>query len=83
MQLPHDSARARKAHQGLARALPDADIGQPDATGIFEIAVDADDWEAAMDRVWNAVAATGADEHVTFAEHSDVPGHWRARDSDG
>jgi hypothetical protein len=79
MHMPHRSARAERARAELGRALPDAEVGEPDSTGTFEIAVDAADREAALERVWNAVATAGADEHIVFAEHSDLPEHWRIR----
>jgi hypothetical protein len=50
-------------------------------TGIFEIALEAADREAALGRIWDAVAAAGADDHIAFAEHSDRPEHWRDRDA--
>ena len=41
--------------------------------------MDADDHEQALDIVWDAVAASGTDDHIVFLEHPDLPGHWRAR----
>jgi hypothetical protein len=29
--------------------------------------------------VWDAVAASGTDDHVVFLEHPDLPEHWRER----
>jgi hypothetical protein len=60
--------------------LADANVGEPDSTGMFEISVDAADHEAALERIWNAVAAAGADEHIVFVEHPDLPQHWRRRE---
>jgi hypothetical protein len=54
-------------------------VTDPDETGIFEITVEAEDQEAALEAIWDAVAATGADEHVVFAEHAEIPEHWRER----
>lgn len=79
MHIPHPSERADRAHADLARVLPDADVGAPDDTGSFEIALEAPDQEAALRRVWDAVAAAGADEQIVFMEHPDVPQHWRSR----
>lgn len=62
----------------LASALPDADTGKPDAVGVFEIAIQADDHEHALRRVWDAIAASGSDDHIVFLEHPDLPEHWRA-----
>lgn len=83
MHLLHSTMRGRQALSELAQALPDADVGEPDEDGMFEIAVDADDTEAALARVWQGVAASGADEHIVFVEHSNLPEHWRARGEAG
>jgi hypothetical protein len=67
------------AHARLAEALPDAKVGPPDELGVFEIELDADDQEHALQRVWDAVAASGTDDHIVFLEHPELPEHWRAR----
>jgi len=72
-------ARADASIAELDAALPDGETSPPDDVGVFEIALDAPDHEAALQRVWDAVAAAGADEHVVFLEHPDLPEHWRAR----
>ena len=61
----------------LAEALPEADVGEPDDVGAFEVAVDADDQEDALTQVWDAVAASGTDDHIVFLEHPELPEHWR------
>ena len=71
--------RDEQAREQLADVLPGAEVGPADELGVFEIAVEADDLEAALQRVWDAVAASGADDHVVFLEHSELPEHWRAR----
>jgi len=72
--------RDAEALEQLAAALgDDARVGEPDETGVFEVAVDRDDQEAALLRVWDAVAASGTDDHLVFAEHPDLPDHWRHR----
>ncbi len=68
-----------KALDELATALEDAEVGEPDATGIVEVTVEADDFEAALTAVWNGIAAAGADDKLAFAEHPDIPEHWRER----
>ena len=60
----------------LAAALPSADVGKPDDLGVFVIALAADDREQALTRVWDAVAASGSDDHVVFLEHPELPEHW-------
>jgi hypothetical protein len=71
------SPRDRKAREELAAALGGAEVGEPDDVGVFEIRLEASDQEAALGRVWDAVAAAGADDHVVFLEHPDLPEHWR------
>ena len=63
-----------------ADVLPDsAVVGAPDDLGVFEIELDADDQEDALMKVWNAVAASGTDDHIVFLEHPELPEHWRPR----
>jgi hypothetical protein len=73
------TARDARARQQLADALPGADVGAPDDLGVFEISLEADDVEQALQRVWDAVADSGSDDHVVFLEHPELPEHWRAR----
>lgn len=42
---------------------------------MFEIVLEADDEEKALQRVWDAVAASGTDDHIVFLEHPDLPEH--------
>jgi hypothetical protein len=71
------SPRDLEARDRLSAALGGAEVGEPDEIGVFEVAVDANDLEAALTVVWNAVAASGADDHVVFLEHPQLPEHWR------
>ena len=72
------------AYERLREALgPDA-LGDIDDTGILEIRIkDAKDFEDALKRVWNAIAAAGADDAFAFAEHPDIAEHWRRPGQDG
>jgi hypothetical protein len=64
----------------LAAALgEDATVGEPDEAGVIELTVEAEDFEAAVKRVFDAMAASGADDHFEIAEHPEIPGHWRPR----
>jgi hypothetical protein len=74
--------RDRRARDELAAALgDDATVGEPDDVGAFAIEIEADDFEQALARVWNAVAASAVDDHIAFLEHPDIPEHWRHRTS--
>ena len=71
--------RAERARTALAGALPGGEVGEAHDDGTFEVHVDAGGQDEALERVWNAVAAAGADDHVAFAEHPSLPEHWRRR----
>jgi hypothetical protein len=75
----HGTPRDREAREQLAAVLPGAEISEPDDLGVFEIALEADDQEQAFERVWDAVAASGTDDHIVFLEHPELPEYWRAR----
>jgi hypothetical protein len=76
-----DTRRAEEAIARLRTALPDARVDDPDETGAFAVHLRAPSFEEALHRVWDAIAAAGADDHVAFMEHPDIPGHWRTRAS--
>jgi len=79
MLMLHDGTpRDREARAQLAAALPEAEVGEPDDVGVFEVSLEADDLDDALLRVWDAVAASGTDDHIVFLEHPDLPEHWRA-----
>jgi hypothetical protein len=71
--------RDQEAREQLAAALPGARVGAPDYAGVFDITLDAENQEDALRRVWDAVAASGTDDHIAFLEHPDLPEHWRPR----
>ena len=77
LMLHYGTPRDQEARAQLAAALPEAEVGEPDEVGVFEVALDAEDREDALLRVWNAVAASGTDDHIAFLEHPDLPQHWR------
>lgn len=79
LMLHQGSPRDLEAREQLAAVLGEAEITEPDDVGVFEIVLDADTQEQALERVWNAVAASGTDDHVAFLEHPDLPEHWRRR----
>ena len=77
MLLLDRGVAAKDARRQLAAALPGAEISEPDEVGVFEVTLDADSQEDALQRVWDGVAAAGADDHVAFLEHPALPEHWR------
>jgi hypothetical protein len=74
----YGTPRDREAREQLAAVLFNAEVSEPDDLGIFEIALEADQ-EQALTRVWDAVAASGTDDHIVFLEHPELPEHWRPR----
>jgi DNA-binding NarL/FixJ family response regulator len=71
---------ASSAHERLAERLGDARVDQPDPdSGVFDVSLEAESREEALERVWNALAAAGSDDEIVFLEHSDIPEHWRTR----
>jgi hypothetical protein len=80
MLMMHDgSPRDLEAREQLSAVLSEAELTEPDDVGAFEVALDADDQEDALQRVWDAVAASGTDDHIAFLEHPDLPEHWLHR----
>ena len=75
--------RDERARKELAAVLPGAELTAPDDVGEFEVVLDAPDRETALTRVFDAVAASGTDDHIVFVEHPDIPGHWRTAPSPG
>ena len=79
LMLHYGTPRDREAREQLAAALPDAEVGAPDDVGVFDVTLEAADLEDALLRVWDAVAASGTDDHIVFLEHPELPEHWRPR----
>jgi hypothetical protein len=77
--LHSGTPRDQTARNELAAAIPDATVREPDDVGVFEVELEADDAEDALQRVWDAVAASGTDDHLVFLEHPELPEHWRER----
>lgn len=69
--------RDEQAREQLAAVLPGAEVTAPDDVGEFEVVLEADSFDAALQTVFDAVAAAGVDDHLVFLEHPEIPGHWR------
>jgi hypothetical protein len=61
----------------LLDALGDPPATAPDEDGTFEVTVEAETIDDALLAVWNALAASGADDHILLIEHPNLPEHWR------
>ena len=81
--LGHRGVGLDAAYARLGEALGSGALGEIDDAGYLEVTIkDAEDFEDALRRVWNAFATAGADDHFVFAEHPDIPDHWKRRDAD-
>jgi hypothetical protein len=72
---------ANDARQRFVAALKGATASEPDETGAFEVSLECPTQDDALNRVWDAVAASGADDHIAFLEHPTLPDHWRHKAS--
>jgi uncharacterized protein YcnI len=70
---------ADEAYARFVAALKNATAADPDELGVFEVSVECESQDAALNHVWDAVAASGADDHIAFLEHPSLPEHWRQR----
>jgi hypothetical protein len=74
-------AKSDDARWRFVAALDGATATEPDETGAFEVSLECATQEEALNRVWDAVAASGADDHIAFLEHPSLPEHWRRKAS--
>ena len=77
VMLHMGTPRDQEAHDQLSAALAEATVTPPDEDGAFDVMLEAPDLEHALQRVWDAVAASATDDHIAFLEHPDLPQHWR------
>jgi hypothetical protein len=71
--------RDQQAREELGAAVPDAEVTEADDLGVFEVELEAEDFEGALLRIWDGIAAAGVDDHILLLEHPDLPEHWRSR----
>lgn len=79
LQMVDRTPRARACRDHIVDWLSGVDATEPDTEGTWEVRIDAPSAEDALQLVWNALAAAGADDHVVILEHPDVPRHWEHR----
>jgi hypothetical protein len=79
MVLLDRGALSDEARSRVVGALDGGTATEPDETGAFEVSIECGSHEEALQRVWDAVAAAGADDHLAFLEHPALPEHWRHR----
>ena len=66
-----------EVRRALLEALGNPPSTEPDENGTFDVTVEADTIDDALLAVWNALAASGSDDHILMIEHPNMPGHWR------
>jgi hypothetical protein len=76
--LDPDQHTGEDTRAELARSLQ-AEVGAPDEGGLFDLRVEADSREQALERVADALAALGVEQHFTFPSTTGTgyrpPGH--------
>jgi hypothetical protein len=76
--LDPDQHTGEATRAELARTL-EAEVGAPDEGGLFDLRVEADSREEALQRVVDALAALGVEQHFTFPSTTGTdyqpPGH--------
>ena len=76
--LDPDQHTGEDTRAELARSLQ-AEVGAPDEGGLFDLLVEADSREQALERVADALAALGVEQHFTFPSTTGTgyrpPGH--------
>jgi hypothetical protein len=66
-----------EVRRAFLEALGNPPATDPDDTGTFDVTVEAETIDDALLAAWNALAASGADDHILFIEHPNLPEHWR------
>ena len=79
LQLLDRTPRGVRARQDLIACLDGARATEPDEGGAFEVIFECNGQDDALDRVWNAVAQCGADDHLVILEHPPIARHWEHR----
>ena len=79
LQLLDRTPRGLRARQDLHRCLDGARMTEPDEGGTFEVIFDCNGQNEALDRVWNALAECGGDDHLVILEHPHIAHHWEHR----
>jgi hypothetical protein len=76
--LDPDQHTGEETRAELARSLQ-AEVGAPDEGGLFDLRVEAESREEALQRVVDALAALGVEQHFTFPSTTGTdyrpPGH--------
>jgi hypothetical protein len=66
-----NTPRDQEAREQLADVLGDGEFAPIDPdTGVFEVELEADTQDSATQRVIDAIAEAGVDDHIRLAEHT-------------
>jgi hypothetical protein len=79
LQLQDRSPRATLARQYFVAALGEVVATEPDETGCFEVVLNCGSQDEALQLVWDAVATSGADDHLVIMEFPHIERHWEHR----
>lgn len=74
---PRGPERDRRSLTAFASALGENVTGtDPDEANVFEIELEAEDLEDALQRISIAIGVSGTNDHVLFLEDPDLPEAW-------
>jgi len=79
LQMLDRTPRGLRARQDLLAVLGGVKATEPDEGGAFEVVLECNGQDDALQRVWDAVAAAGADDHLVILEHPHIARHWEHR----
>jgi hypothetical protein len=77
--LPRGEVKDKRSLERLTALVGDlATVGEVDERRVFTIEIEAEDLEAARNRVWNAVNVSITADNIKLLAHPDLPAHWES-----
>lgn len=79
MLLPRGEVKDTRSLERFTALVADqATVGEVDERRVFTIEIEADDLEAARNRVWNAVNVSITSDNIKLLAHDELPAHWES-----
>jgi hypothetical protein len=77
--LPRGEVKDKRSLERLTALVGDqAAVGEVDDRRVFTIEIEAEDLEAARNRVWNAVNVSITGDNIKLLAAPDMPEHWQS-----
>jgi hypothetical protein len=75
---PRGPERDGRSLKSFASALGEGVTGtDPDEANVFEVELEAEDLEAALQSISIAIGVSGTNDHILFLEDPELPEEWR------